>query len=93
MVEQHSSKKGEEPQTGLPLGKPLLSGVWLSDVTYRIQRSRIAKTKVIYADRLKPYLGPALKSWNLEREGTVMPDESLVVTAGKLALLVTLSKL
>ena len=55
----------------------------LSDVTYRIQRSRRAKPKVIHADRLKPYLGPALKSWIVEREETVMPDESHVVTAGE----------
>ena len=52
-------------------------------MTYRIQRSRRAKPKVIHADRLKPYLGPALKSWIVEREETVMPDESHVVTAGE----------
>ena len=27
LVAQHSSKEGEEPQTGLSLGRPLLSGV------------------------------------------------------------------
>ena len=74
------SKKGEEPQTGLSLGRPLLSGV----CAFRCdQRSRRAKPKVIHADRLKPYLGPALKCWIGEREGTVMPDESHVVTAGE----------
>ena len=55
----------------------------LSDVTYRIQGSRRAKPKVIHADRLKPYLGPTLKSWIAEREGTVMPVESHVVRAGE----------
>lgn len=55
----------------------------LSDVTYRIQRSRRAKPKVIHADRLKPYLGPALKSWIVEREGTVMPVGSHVVRTGE----------
>ena len=38
---------------------------------------------MIRADRLKPYLGPALKSSIAEREGTVMPDESHVVRAGE----------
>ena len=55
----------------------------LSDVTYQIQRSQRAKPKVIHADCLKTYLGPALKSWIVEREGTVMPDESHDVTAGE----------
>ena len=53
----------------------------LSDVTHRIQRSRRAKPKVIYADLLKPYLEPALRSWIVEGEGTVMPAESQVVRA------------
>ena len=38
---------------------------------------------MIHADRLKPYLGPALKSWIVEGEGTVMPAESQVVRAGE----------
>ena len=42
----------------------------LSDVTYRIQRSRRAKPKVIYEDRLKPCLGLALRSWISEGEET-----------------------
>ena len=36
---------------------------------------------MIHADRIKPYLGPALKSWIVEREGTVMPVESHVARA------------
>ena len=55
----------------------------LLDVMYRIQRSRRAKPKVIHADRLEPYLGLALKSWIVEREGTVMPLESHVVRTGE----------
>ena len=35
----------------------------LADVTYRKQRRRRAKLTVIQADLLKPYLGPALRSW------------------------------
>lgn len=45
----------------------------LSDVTYRIQRSRRAKPKVIHEDRLKPYLGLALRSWISEGEETSTP--------------------
>ena len=55
----------------------------LSDVTYRIQRSRRAKPTVIHADHLKPNLGPALKSWIVEGEGTVMPAECQVMRAGE----------
>lgn len=42
----------------------------LSDVTYRIQRSRRAKPKATHEDRLKPYLGLALRSWISEGEET-----------------------
>ena len=35
----------------------------LSDVVYRIQKSRKAKPKVVHSDRLKPYLGPPLERW------------------------------
>ena len=76
-------KKGRNPKLDCPWEGPYLVVSVLSDVTYRIQRSRRAKPKVIHADRLKPYLGPALKSWIVEREETVMPDESHVVTAGE----------
>ena len=76
-------KKGRNPKLDCPWEGPYLVVSVLSDVTYRIQRSRRAKPKVIHADRIKPYLGPALKSWIVEREGTVMPVESHVVRAGE----------
>lgn len=76
-------KKGRNPKLDCPWEGPYLVVSVLSDVTYRIQRSRRAKPKVIHADRLKPYLGPALKSWFAEREGTVVPAESHVVRAGE----------
>ena len=44
----------------------------LSEVTYRIKRNRRAKPKVIHADRLKPYLGPALESWISQKERVSM---------------------
>ena len=76
-------KKGRNPKLDCPWKGPYLVVSVLSDVTYRIQRSRRAKPKVIHADRLKPYLGPALKSWIVEGERTVMPAESQVVRAGE----------
>lgn len=45
----------------------------LSDVTYRIQLSRRAKPEVIHEDRLKPYLGLALRSWIPRGEETSTP--------------------
>ena len=39
---------------------------------------------MIHADRLKPYLGPALKSWISEKEEAVTPAESRVVSAGEI---------
>lgn len=40
----------------------------LSDVVYRIQKSRKAQPKVIHSDRLKPYLGLPLERWIPERQ-------------------------
>lgn len=40
----------------------------LSDVVYRIQKSKKAKPKVVHSDRLKPYLGPPLERWITERQ-------------------------
>ena len=40
----------------------------LSDVVYRIQKSRKAKLKVVLLDRLKPYLGPPLERWIPKRQ-------------------------
>ena len=50
----------------------------LSDVTYRIKRNRRAKPKVIHADRLKPYLGPALESWISQKEKPIVSVVPLV---------------
>ena len=74
-------KKGRNPKLDCPWEGPYLVVSVLLDVTYRIQRSRRAKPKVIHADRLKPYLGPALKSWIVEGGETVVPVPSPVVTA------------
>ncbi|KAL9967721.1 hypothetical protein ACROYT_G026010 [Oculina patagonica] len=76
-------KKGRNPKLDFPWEGPYLVVTVLSDVTYRIQKSRRAKPKVIHADRLKPYLGPALKSWISDKEETVTPVESQVVSAGE----------
>ena len=45
----------------------------LSDATYRIQRSRRAKPKVIHEDLLKTCLGLALRSWSSGGEETSTP--------------------
>jgi hypothetical protein len=42
---------------------PFLITDRLSDVTYRIQKSKGAQSKVVHFDRLKPYRGRARKSW------------------------------
>ena len=52
-------RKGRNPNLNCPWEGPYLVVSVLSDVTYRVKRNRIAKPKVIHADRLKPYLGPA----------------------------------
>ncbi len=36
----------------------------LSDVVFRIQRSKGVKPRVVHADRLKPYVGEPIKPWN-----------------------------
>ena len=77
-------KKGRNPKLDCPWEGPFLVVSVLSDVTYRIQKSHRAKPKVIHADRLKPYLGPALKSWISEKEEAVTPAESRVVSAGEI---------
>ena len=66
-------KKGRNPKLDCPWEGPYLVVSVLSDVTYRIQRSQRAKPKVIHADRLKPYLGPALRSWVSKGEETAPP--------------------
>ncbi|KAL9964889.1 hypothetical protein ACROYT_G028596 [Oculina patagonica] len=61
-------KKGRNPKLDCPWEGPYLVVTVLSDVTYH---------------RLKPYLGPALKSWISDKEETVTPVESQVVSAGE----------
>ena len=50
-------------EVGTALARPVPGGCVLSDVVFRIQRSARGKTKVVHADRLKLYEGPALVSW------------------------------
>ena len=61
-------KKGKSPKLTCPWGGPYLVISVLSDVVYRIQKSPRTKPKVIHADRIKPYLGPPLKSWITDRK-------------------------
>jgi len=50
-------KKGMNAKLDVPLEGPYLVISVLPDVVYRIQKSVKAESKVIHADRLKPYLG------------------------------------
>ena len=70
-----------------PWEGPYLVVSKLSDVTYRIQRSRRPKPKVIHANRLKPYLGPALESWIAERGETDVPAVSRLGAPKEVSLL------
>lgn len=76
-------KKGRNPKLDCPWEGPHLVVSVLSDVTYRIQKSRRAKAKVIHADRLKPYLGPALRSW-ISEEGETVTPVSQVASVGEI---------
>ena len=76
-------KKGRNPKLDCPWEGPYLVVSVLSDVTYRIQKSRRAKAKVIHADRLKPYLGPALRSW-ISEEGEAVTPVSQVASVGEI---------
>ena len=64
-------RKGRNPKLDFPWEGPYLVVSVLSDITNRIKRNRRAKPKVIHADRLKPYFGPALKSWISQKEKTI----------------------
>ena len=55
-------RKGRSPKLDCPWEGPFLVTAALSDVVYRIQKTRRAHPKVVHADRLKPYLGPSLES-------------------------------
>ena len=61
-------KKGRNAKLDCPWEGPYLVISVLSDVVYRIQKSRKAKPKVVHSDRLKPYLGPPLKRWIPKRQ-------------------------
>ena len=63
----------------------------LSEVTYRVQRSRRAKPKVIHADRLNPYLELALRSWISEDEEATEPVVSRAGCAEEREPVITLS--
>jgi len=58
-------KKGRNPKLDNPWEGPFLVTRNLSDVVYRIQKTARSKPRVVHVDRLKPYLGPPLKSWLL----------------------------
>ena len=62
-LHQVRRKKGRNPKLDCPWEGPYLVTAVLSDVVYRIQRTQRARPKVVHSDRLKPYLGPPLKSW------------------------------
>ena len=56
-------KKGRTAKLDCPWEGPFLVVAALSDVVYRIKKTAKSKAKVVHVDRLKPYLGPPLKSW------------------------------
>ena len=56
-------KVGISPKLFRPWEGPFLVIKRISDVTYRIQKNRKSKMKVVHFDRLKPYRGRALESW------------------------------
>ena len=61
-------KKGRNAKLDCPWEGPYLAISVLSDVVYRIQKSRKAKPKVVHSDRLKPYLGPPMERWIPKRQ-------------------------
>ena len=66
-------KKGRNSKLDCSWEGPYLVISVLSDVVYRIQKSRKAKQKVFHSDRLKPYLGPPLERW-IPREQTQLSN-------------------
>ncbi len=48
----------------------------LSDVTFRIQLKKGGKCKVVHADRLKPYLGEELESWEAKDEAMDLESDT-----------------
>ena len=56
-------KKGRNAKLDCPWQGPYLVISVLSDVVYRIQKSKNVKPKVVHSNRLKPYLGPPQEKW------------------------------
>ena len=55
------------PKLQLKWEGPYLILKKLSDVVYRIQRSKGAKPRVVHVDRLKPYQGDPIDPWNISK--------------------------
>ena len=82
-------RKGVSPKLSYRWDGPYKIMSKLSDVTYRIQRSRRSKPKIVHFDRTKPYEGPVPEDWmdDLVQEdvtpegpsGSQIPDPRLIV--------------
>ena len=68
-------KKGRNAKCDCPWEGPYLVILVLSDVVYRIQKSRKAKPKVVHSDQLKPYLGPPTGEMDSKNADTVIESE------------------
>ena len=75
-------KRGRHAKLDNPWEGPFLVTAVLSDMVYRFQRTPKTKPKVVHVNRLKPYLGPPLKSWLLTEKkiettsSTSLPTEA-----------------
>ena len=67
-MDAQCSEKERNAKLDCPWEGPYLVISVLSDVVYRIQKSRKAKPKVVHSNRLKPYLGPPLERWIPKRQ-------------------------
>ena len=74
-----AKKKGVCPKLQLRWEGPYLVVKRLSDVVYRIQRSKGARPRVIHVDRLKPYSGDSIVSWTTPEVIPVEGNETVVV--------------
>ena len=59
-------KKGLSPKLQFKWKGPYLVTDRLSDMTYRIQEKPKSKPKVVHYDKLKLYVGPALRNWRVK---------------------------
>ena len=71
-----AKKKGHCPKLQCRWECPYVILDRMSDVTYRVQRSRGRKKKVVHCDRLKPYEGRHLEPWCA---GSDMDKQTLVL--------------